>query len=310
MGRWTLSVVSGSAGPRVAVRAFAAILALAAFFVPAILSAQVSSEIGRRTSGFRIEFQKPSFDDAGYGFGSIPRYSATTGILTLSCFARVGERTVVVFEAPWTHVDYEHGPVFGPGSRVSESASLLGNPYLGAEIGNREGTRIFEAGFRLPVANESRRTPFVSQAATIADYERFEAFLEDCLSASLHGNLRSPAGPGAIAHVRGGVLYLRPIDGGDGEDESRREDQFRFDAGISLGYRTTSLEFRGGITLGGPFQDPDNGLTRRVVDHASVGVFAIRPGIRPGAFVRFPLEPDLADAVNMTFGLNLALDLR
>jgi hypothetical protein len=184
----------------------------------------------------------------------------------------------------------------------------MGNPYLGVQAGNRSGTANLEAGVRLPVVAESGRypyDPFASDVAMRTDFDRFEAFLEDHLAVSLHGSIQPPEESGMFLRIRLGTLYLREIGAGDG-----RADGFRLDAGSMLGFRTRLVELRAMYSLRMPFTDPGFPITREIVDQVTFGAFAVRPGLRPGAFIRFPIASAISDRLDSTMGFSLAFDVR
>jgi len=266
--------VNGHVGLRTA-----AILGAAASQIvssPHNLAAQAPwSERGNRPS-IALELQKPSFDGDGFSFA--------TGVAFLSARVPAG-KVVLVAELP---------TAFGSISGVS--STVIGNPYVGLELGGAEVSG--ELGVRIPTASVSGDDDFAVGVGLLSDFDRFEAFMDDltAVRAAVRFDRREPSGFGF-----GGTLapaLLIPTKEGDSE--------------LFVGYAARVSYAWTGASVGAEFSgrllvtEGDLDFGERTVHQLALGTGVDLGRWRPGAYVRLPLDQNLSGSLNYVIGVTLA----
>lgn len=238
---------------------------------------------GHRSSGL-LEVLFPSFDGVDTQFPDWTWYA--TGRFPL------GARTHFVGELPFTQLD-----VVGGGSHAT-----IGNPYLGIEYARGEDGALVEFGARMPLTSDKSDSPWVNGYLT--DVEREEAFVPDALPVRLGAHYRH-----AAPRV-GGVSYdLRLVP----SVWIKTSDRFLNETETFLGYggivRYEGEVVRAGAGLTGRWNLSSDGqdFGRSTVHQAEFAVDVLRGPVRPGVQLKVPLDHDLKQLVNQSWGFTLSV---
>ena len=122
------------------------------------------------TPEFRVEFQKPYFENN--------LLTGFTGVWFFSGAVPLGRRVIIVGDLPVTHTAIKDNERFGPGSF---SQTDFGNPFIGLQLRNPTSPILAEFGLRLPLFSDATN---ISSAALFADFDRFGAFQPEFLAIS------------------------------------------------------------------------------------------------------------------------------
>jgi len=281
-------------------------LALLALLAVPAQAQSVFDGPGRAGDRVSVEWVKPSFD-----VGDENPFTFFTSSLFLSGRFGVGETGRIVVELPISHagIDDEFA---GSGD---DSDTQIGNPYLGFEL-RPNPEFLLEAGLRLPVVDSEDYSLFsedVQSAAFgfLSNPNRPFAFAPDLLTIHALGNYVGSPGndPAFELRLRGGpVVAIRTNDddallgdAGDDADLYAFLDAFgwyvgeQFDFGAGLSSRII-------VTEGGSFSDKN-------ISEFGLSAIAKLEGIEPGLTFKVPLDEDISDVVNYTFGITVRAPL-
>jgi hypothetical protein len=267
----------------------AGLLCLGVF--PALAPAQSIWLTPPREPVFSLEALKPSFKGAN-------NLTWTTSVFFLSFRVPASEKALFVAEVPFVHSGLKSN-AFGSGS----TSNLLGNPYIGFELG-KTGHPVFgELGVRLPLAKGFGGGGFADGVGLYTDFDRFEAFFIEVASITGMLNYRHKAPSGVAVRLRGGPIYT--FSTGQNPDS---ETYLGYSA--QVWHESRRVHVGGGLTgrmvlSGGP-----GSLGERTIHQ--LGVFANFPAgkVQPGVHIRLPLDEELSNDLNLVFGVNLGITLR
>jgi len=115
----------------------------------------------------------------------------TSMVMFLSTRVPVSENCWVLVEVPFSHYDgtkqrFDHYPYYY--WREINAQNLLGNPYVGLEIGDTLGKWYSKFGIRLPAAPDDK--PYAAEYGLFADFDRAEAFSSDIIPVNCRFGLR------------------------------------------------------------------------------------------------------------------------
>ncbi len=257
-------------------------MAVGISFASAGLLAQAPAPWGPRNAdrALTIDAVRPSFDGLDLSFPSPMLYggvrwpvSPTVGLVAefpLALFATQGS-----------------------------SATLIGNPYVGIDYVAGPRGLVAQLGGRLPAATEGGDFGGIAQAiAGLADYDRFEAWIEDLWAASGRVGWRARPERGLGGGFTIGATLLSPKNA----DKEVLAD-YRADIGYNDERFAVGAEFTGRAIL----SEPDLGVGERTIHQLTVGAGVALGPVWPRAFVRIPLDADLKDAgFNTAFGLGVS----
>jgi hypothetical protein len=180
------------------------------------------------------------------------------------------------------------------------SATLLGNPYLGIDYA-AAGPRglVARLGGRPPIATESGDFGGVAQViAGLADYDRFQAWIEDLWSAAGHLGWRARPERGLGGGFTIGATLLSP----KGADKEVLGD-YRAD----VEYRDQRFAVGAELTGRAILSEQGLGVGDRTIHQLTVGVGVALGPVWPRAFLRIPVDADLKDAgFNTAFGVGVS----
>ncbi len=235
-----------------------------------------------------LEVMRPTLDEQIVG---------ADGLTTTSSAWFVGGRfhlspgLRLVAEVPFAHGEPESAPLFGGGT------TALGNPYVGLEHVGDGGPVWFEVGARLPLAPEDNFGGLVGLVADPVD--RMEAFATDVLPITAAVNYQRGAGSGFQLRLRASTAGWIPTGGGDGD--------LLVGYGGQAGYRGGGLRIVGGISGRAVLTESDVSFGERTVHQAGATVALRMGGVEPGFHVRLPLDDDLRQLHDVTWGLSVAV---
>jgi hypothetical protein len=232
-----------------------------------------------------LEILKPQFDAGNLGFLTTNWY--LTGRLTVS------EKLALVAELPFAYAEAD-----AEIDLFDVSDATIGNPYLGVELHSVSSGLFGELGLRIPLAAQRNAGTLTGLLTDFVD--RTEAFLPDVLTlqGALNYGLRLPSGFGARFRA-GSVVWL---DVGDGAADTE----------VSIVYSGQAWYDAGAVVAGGGLSGrwvvTAEGDLGETTVHQLVMLTDVRLGqFRPGIQLRIPIDKDLNDALDLVFGLKLAL---
>ncbi len=238
----------------------------------------------------------------------------TTSVLFLSGGLFVSPAIKLVGEVPFVHYAAS-GETREAGS--AESGNVIGNLYLGVEIGRRPSVFYVELGFRLPLSTD--RDEFfdlsrASEVGRVADPDRFEAFELYDVSWKLRLHHLGKLASNLFLHLSGGHSggFALPRD-----DFINTPGLFQtFDYSVQLHYALQSLNLnaalKGRHLMDGrtfhlsPFknQAPD-----RSIRHFDLSASVQLAGLQPGAYLIVPIDDFLRDNASLAVGLNMVVPI-
>jgi hypothetical protein len=229
-----------------------------------------------------LRWDRPHFPEREYGFLS--------GILTLGARVPVSNSVNLAFEIPQFRAP-------GTGSDAS-----MGNPYFGAEFGDRDGTPAFTAGIRL-INGSTGGDPQI--IALFTDYEKFEqAITSELLVVSGMGHWTAWKDPrGASVRIRfGGTIF---------HSQAGASNELTADYGVRFG-RSLGPHLELGAALTGRwFVTQEEGGGAGTSFHSISVDLARRSGrLRPSVGVRLPLDAEINRAVSYVVVLGLTATLK
>jgi hypothetical protein len=269
----------------------ALLIFIGAAAVPRPLAAQSIWLTLPREPTLSLEAFKPSFKGAN-------RLAWSTTVFFLSLRVPTSEKDLFVAEVPFVHGAVKSN-AFGSGG----TSSLLGNPYIGVELG-KTGHPVFgELGIRLPLAKSFGEGSFADGVGAYTDFDRFEAFSIETGAMIGMVNYCHKTPSGVMVRLRGGPIYA--FNTGRG-----------FESETYLGYsaqvwhESRRVHVGGGLTGRMVLSGVYGGLAGRTIHQA--GVFASFPAgkVQPGVHIRLPLDKALREDLKVVFGVNLGITLR
>ncbi len=246
------------------------------------LGAQLPDDPTPGAARLAFDLSKPFFEEDGFG--------AATSTLYVSGQVPVRRATVLL------GLGLSHATAEG------SSSTMLGNLRVGFLAEGSNGLQ-FELAGTLPTARKiAGDDDFAVATAWVADFERPERFLRDV--ASLSGQLaRTWGGEGTAPswRVRGGFMGLFSTEGSDDTEAFAR---YGVSTRIPFDRTTLRLEAGGIARLSG------DGLsfTERTTHTIGAAVaFRRASGATPEVYLRFPLDSDLSDALDVVVGMRVVL---
>ncbi len=185
------------------------------------------------------------------------------------------------------------------GSDFGDSETAFGNPYLGVEFIPRRPFFFFEFGMRLPLAPEDNFGNFVG---VFTELDRWEAHFQDALSLFFIGNSFKEYATGVYTRLRAGPSILVPTT--DGPDT----ELFAVYGGL-VGYANSGFDVSGGISGRAVLSERDINLGERSLHQAGIKASYSTGRIRPSLQIRFPLDSDLSDIIDLSYGIGVSIEL-
>lgn len=218
----------------------------------------------------------------------------------LSLRAPLSKNLNLVGELPIAHNSFEFR-FFG--SRISESETAIGNPYLGLEIKGQDAPIFAEVGLRLPLAPEENVGVL---GGLYSDVDRLEAFMPKMLPITAMLNFRQKTWGGMFLRLRGGASLL--INTGAEENDFDDTETF-IGYSAQLGYESEPVSVIGGFTGRANLTQEDANYGERSVHQLGFAASFGLGNVRPGVHLRLPLDEDLKDTVDFVLGFHLGVRL-
>ena len=280
------------------IRCRSKLLALGCAFIAVLVMAQpVAAQNywmrpGEGTS-VSLEIFKPKFDHSD-------GYKMLTSVWLFSAQIEANERLSIIADLPISNVDWESDYYYDYYSYPREAKStLIANPYLGIEYKlanpSKDETSLVRVGVRLPLADEDEFGASYIGIFTLPD--RAEVFVPDLAVLSGGIGWRRTLGESGIRlelDING--TYWIPTDGG--ETELLGDYSFAFRLPIQVANLGLGLAGRMLIT------ESDLDMAERTEHYARLSANFDAGRIRPGVHILVPIEEDVADFVDYSYGVN------
>ncbi len=232
-----------------------------------------------------LEWLRPEFEDA-------EDLSFMTSGFFLSARFGINDQFRLVGDVPFGY--------FGTDIDDVDSEIGIGNPYLGVEVGNLKSPVWGELGLRIPLTDVDN---LGSSFGFFSDYDRCEAFMPDAVSAMGFANYLYRHDSGFSMRLRGGPLFLISTDSDEYEDDMEMYAMYS----LQGWYDTARLRFGTGITGRMIATEKDLDLGERTIHQLGLALAGKFRGVEPGLHFRLPLDEDLSDVTNYTFGLTVTV---
>jgi hypothetical protein len=206
-------------------------------------------------------------------------------------------RLSAVVDVPFSYAKLEV-----PGAD-SETSSVFGNPYVGAEFAAVPGRVKLEAGLRLPL-NTADSESFADVFAVLGDPQRMEAFMDNTVPVTAAVNLEHAVTSALGVRTRAGVMTAF-YTGDDAPDTDVALDYGAVGT-YTAGLARVALGFSGRW-----FTTADEGdFGENSLHHLGLGADVKVGRVRPGVSVRIPLDGDYRDMLGSSVGVYLQVPLR
>ena len=230
-----------------------------------------------------LDIFKPKFDDNS-------AFNLFTTVMFYSAYIPATDNLTLVVEFPVANADTD---VF--------NETQFGNPYFGVEykLPNTDATRAFVGrfGIRPPIASDKKQA--AGSIGVVTTYDRFEAFLPDLTTLALGGGVRlTPDNGFAVdADVNGNLMIASDAD-----------NELFIDYSVAAWMVGENIQ--GGLGFTGRWLMTESDLSFGEATVHQIGVFANYDlgKFQPGVHFRVPLDDDLSDIVNFTYGVNLTVE--
>lgn len=179
---------------------------------------------------------------------------------------------------------------------VSQSSSLVGNPYVGVEwaASSRLGT---ELGVRIPVGELDDVDDLAAVlVGTAGELGRMEAFVPQTLGIYATADYRHPLNESFSVRLRGGPAFI----GGD-----NGSDDMLLGYSGQLWYAKDRLKLGAGLAGRANVTTDDQEVERTLHQVAVAGDYRVGQ-VRPGVQIRVPLDESVRDATSYTVGVTLS----
>jgi hypothetical protein len=257
-----------------------AVIVLAGLGTARSLAAQ-SLWLGPEPRVVLLEVFHPTFTGSALEFPSFAAY--LTGRLSLS------PGLALQVELPVAHAKFT-------AVLADLSETGVGSPYVGLVL-RRPGSRAWgEVGARIPISTDNASVI----VGAFADLDRLPAWSSDVLPVTALAGYRWASTWGGFVAVRGGPGIW--IDVGDAESEAVLH------ASLQAGVESARFAITGAVTSMTVITT-DGGLGDRSLFQGGLVAEARLGTVRPGVTVFVPLDDDLGNAIDLVYGLRLAVIL-
>jgi len=212
--------------------------------------------------------------------------------LYISAYIPVNQHTSIIFELPYTKLDLKD---------YSHNSGAIGNIYLGVEYDVPENNFAGNFGVRIPTSSESDYNPL--SLGIITDSDRLEAFTTKHINffgSIIHKGKISPefcirTGLGPMATV---------LTESQSYQESELYIRYYTQLWVEQGFFSMAMGLTGLYWL--TVEDLDFG--ERTLHHLGLTSFYKFGNLKPGLILLIPLDKDLTDEKDFTYGLSLTLE--
>ncbi len=258
--------------------------------------AQSNWMLDRNKKIVSIEWLKPSFsEDRNLTF--------FTSVFNVSARLPMNDRNTMVVEIPYGKYGYEYKDEYY-GIDYSRKESTIGNVYLGAEFGQPNDPVFTEVGVRLPTVSDDKYG--AQSVGMLADWDRLDAFVDDIVPFTVKVNSLVRRESGFVTRVRIGpeIWY---ITNKDSEDRFEMFLLYSFHGGLETETFGMGLGLNGRmwVTMG-----EGSDLAEKTIHQLDFNFFGKIKNIRPGVYMRVPVDDDLEEVLDSVLGIRLDFDLR
>ncbi|MEM7548747.1 MAG: hypothetical protein AAF363_03685 [Bacteroidota bacterium] len=251
----------------------------------------------RSLNKISIQWSKPILPE---GFDV---FNTATSRTTISGNFSVGQKVGIAIEVPTAFARIDNDFLFGNVS--SEGEFILGNVYLGTEIGNLSNGFFGELGVHLPT-NSTGDDFFDGDAAGIgllSDYAQIQSFTQDVFWIDAKLNYIQ-SGNGFSFRGRGGLDLgiLTENDDFFEQDDS----ELLLDLGFQAGYDNEKVTVLGGFQTQGILSESDLEFDERFNTLLGLTVSATLNKFRPGLNVKVPVSGPANPSIDAVFGVHLS----
>jgi len=199
----------------------------------------------------------------------------------------------IVIEAPYAHGD------FGDSDFASDGS--IGNPYIGYEYRPHPSGLLLEAGLRVPLM-EAEIIPFT--VGYLSDVDRQEAFVPDQVTMRL--GLHYHHAPSADSHVSYDLRFV-PSVWIITDETFLSESEFFLGYGGIVRYEGDDVRVGGG--LAGRWNATSDGADFGEASFHQFDLAAdfLHGSVRPGVQIKLPLDDDLTNVLDVTWGVSLTV---
>jgi hypothetical protein len=267
---------------------YCAIIVLLAF---SSLGAQSIWQDYTSREGLTIEFLKPNYEEE-------EDFSFLTSVTFLSGRFPIARNIIFSGELPFSYVNWDipQGPDLG-------AEQTFGNPYFGIQLNLRQAPLFIELGARVPLAAdiEGENGDATLNGGLTEFVDRAEAFATDAVPITGFINYIFSTRTGFSLRLRGGPAFW--IASGDREES---ETFLLYSAQIF--YETGTIRFGGGFS--GRYittlEDADFG--ERSMHQLTFGLDIILGMLKPGVYIRIPLDEEYKEVIKTVFGISLGIE--
>lgn len=233
-----------------------------------------------------LEWGKPFFTESdGLSF--------LTSVAHLTGRVAVRPRFLIVGSVPLSH--------WGVSSDFQdESATDLGNPYLGFQFYTPGEITSVSLGTRLPLASSDGEALLVG---IIGDFDRFEAYMPETGTVEVELASAYHHSSGLQVEGRFRQAFLYPTG------DNRADNEFYLHYEGRVWYAADPVRVGVGLAGAAILSEKDLDFSERTVHHGSVYLAADIGNLRPGAYARLPLDEEFSDGLDLIFGLGVAYTL-
>jgi hypothetical protein len=226
-----------------------------------------------------------------------PDFEGETAFPTWAWFVAgklpVATTGAVVLELPYAHGQIEN-------DFFDDGEGSIGNPYIGYEYRPHTNGLLLEAGLRLPLASEEKFLPFI--VGIYSDADRQEAFIPNLVPLRLGLHYHHGAAPESPLS-----WDLRVVPAAWIQTENDAETDFVIGYGGTLRYEADVARIGGGLT-GRWIATADNAdFGEASIHQLELQADFLRGSVRPGLQLKLPLDDDLSNALDKSWGFTLTV---
>ncbi|MBL7961231.1 hypothetical protein JNL27_13440 [bacterium] len=258
-----------------------------------MVSAQSNWMLQRGTRTVSLEWLKPSLSNDEY-------YTFGTSVYNLTARLPMNDKHTFIVEVPFSHYGFEYDD---GGFNFSETENTVGNIYVGMEIGEKDNPVFTEFGVRLPTVSGNKSG--AQSIGILTDWDRLDGFVNDIIPVTFKVNNYVKYPSGFVTRVRVGPEFWFATN-----DEE--VDKFELFILYSAHGGLEAEKFGIGIGFNGrfwPTLGENSKLSEQMTHQMDVNFFAKFKNVRPGLYLRAPVDDDISEVLNSVFGLRIDFDL-
>lgn len=236
-----------------------------------------------------LEILKPDFE------GENNTTFATTSWFLTGRFP-VSAHISIIGEIPFSYykTDSEYGE--------NQGENAFGNPYLGIEHSGDNSPVFGEFGLRLPLAPKEDASSALISGIVTEFVDRAEAFATDILPIYAVFNYMKVEQNGFMFRFRGGPVAW--IATGD-----RNDTEWFLLYSAQGGYQSQKFNFLAGLSGRWFMSAEDADFSEKTFHQFGISANVVLGAFKPGIVLKFPLDDDMKELLDLVFGLTLGFNL-